>query len=230
MIFTDNQSEGSFTVEAALLIPFCFFALMSFTCLFQMIRRQNDIQMGLLRSVEAYGNQGEKLASVDVLASNHVLLRWKEQGEDMICYIYDRTKIPFLGSRFFSLRRYQQMIANDYQGVSMVTEGSGGEKVYVAENGMVYHRDRECTYLRTKIRAVDVQDTWGLRNQSGGKYYPCETCCDSIEQEKSATVYIAGYGERYHIYSSCPRLKRSVRQVYLFEVGSLAPCSKCGGK
>lgn len=222
-----SMAAGSFTVEAAFVIPFCFLVLMSFTCLFQFLMRQNDIHMGLLRAVEAYGNQSEKLSSVDVLSRNHVYLQWKENEGETVCFVRDTIPIPFLGSDLCRLNRYQQMVANDYQGVSMVPAGESNEKVYVAAHASVYHRNRECTYLRTRIRAVTVQEAEGLRNHSGGKYYPCESCCDSKSQPLSATVYLAGYGERYHIHGSCPKLKRTVRQVSLSDVAGLAPCSKC---
>ncbi len=221
-------AEGTFTVEAALAVPLCFLTLMSFAVLFQTLERQNDIQAGLLQAAETYGRTGTKLTSLELLSDYRVLPRWRGEGQNQLCFAEDRTEIPFLGSRLFYIRRYQQMIVSDYKGISMIPKEGGNEFVFVTANGKVYHRDRECTYLRTKKKAVTVEEATGLRNQSGGIYYPCESCCGSAEPPISSVVYLTSYGDRYHLHGQCPRIKRTVRRVRRSEVGSLPPCSKCG--
>lgn len=223
-------SRGSFTVEAALVVPFGFLVLMSLSCLFGILLRQNDIQLGMVRAVQTCRGGKGSLSSLELMRSEHVLLQWSDTAEGKRCYVDRFEEIPFLGSRFLKLHCYQQMVASDYGGVSMVSGESGDELVYVAENGTVYHLDRECTYLRVRIRTVTVRRLETTRNQSGGIYYPCESCCASCPQSADTAVYIASYGVRYHIQSGCPKLKRTVRTVHLSEVGNLPVCSKCGGE
>jgi hypothetical protein len=184
----------------------------------------------MVRAVQTYGGTGSTIASMDLLWNSQVLLRWEDTADGKLCYVESTESIPFLGSRFLKLHRYQQMVASDYSGISMVSDDSGEGIVYVAANGKVYHLDRECTYLRTRIQTVTVKEAQEKRNQSGGIYYPCESCCKSQKQGENATVYIASYGDRYHNSQKCSKLKRTVRAVHKSEVENLPLCSKCGGE
>lgn len=105
--------------------------------------------------------------------------------------------------------------------------GTGNEngqgEVYVTESGRVYHEDPECSYLNPSIREGDEDAIGGLRNRSGEKYRPCESCGGG-----SGTVYITDEGNRYHRSIDCSGLKRT---IHTEEKGScgLRPCSKCSG-
>lgn len=220
-------ARASYTIEAAFVVPFGFLALMSFSCLFGMLLRQNDMQLEMVKAVQSYGCTGSEVASLKVLLSDHVL-QWDDTADGKLCYVNSRESIPFLGGRFVSMYRYQQMMASNYEGISMVSDESSNDIVYVAANGRVYHLNRECTYLRTRIQSVTVCQLETKRNESGGIYYPCESCCQSQPASGDSSVYIASYGNRYHIQSSCPKLKRTVRAVHRSEVGNLPACSRCG--
>ena len=99
------------------------------------------------------------------------------------------------------------------------------ETVFVTPNGRVYHRDETCTYLLPRVRAVSAAGLGAARNESGGRYYACETC----RPGRSGTLYITEYGNRYHSSRNCSTILRTVREVKLSQVaGRMAPCSKCG--
>jgi len=100
---------------------------------------------------------------------------------------------------------------------------SEDETVYVTATGMVYHRDYHCTYLDLSIHMVSKEELEGLRNDSGGKYYPCEHCGGGW-----GGVYITDSGDRYHGSLSCSALKRTVYAVPLSEAAGKGACSKCG--
>lgn len=218
---------GSITVEAAFVVPSCFLVLLSLSCLFQMIVSQNKIQMGMLQAAQTYSSQGKQLASLETWTKYGTVLRWKETESDAVCYTDYSIGIPFLGSGFCRLNRYQQMVVNDYSGVSMIPEDMEEGYVFIAENGHVYHLDRECPYLRIKIKSVTMEQTIDLRNQSGGKYYPCEGCCTMAVFQNTDVVYLTVYGNRYHRSKTCSQLKRTVRRVHCSEIGNLPLCSKC---
>lgn len=220
--------KASYTVEAALVVPFAFLALMSFSCLFAMLLRQNSMQLEMVKAVQVYSSTGSQAASLGILFNDHALLQWQDIADGKICYVSSREGIPFIGSRFMKLHRYQQMVASHYKGVSMASDAEGDDIVYVAANGRVYHLDRECTYLRTRIQSIVVSQLETKRNESGGIYYPCESCCQSQPAAAESSVYIASYGNRYHIQSGCPKLKRTVRAVHQSELGDMPACSKCG--
>lgn len=96
--------------------------------------------------------------------------------------------------------------------------------VYVTETGTVYHTNRNCTYLNPSIAAVNGGSIADKRNQSGGKYYPCEICGSSNVQE---TVYITTHGSSYHTVITCSGLKRTIYTIPLSQVGGRGRCSKC---
>lgn len=219
--------RGSITVEAALVVPVCFLVLMSLSCLFQAIRLQNDIQLKLLKSVQNCNSSTRHITEIQSFVEKGVLLRWEEKNGESLCYTEYSIDIPFLGKRYGKLRRYQQMVADEYDGISMITE-EDVQYVYITTNGTVYHWNRECTYLQPGIQKSSLSQMTVRRNQSGEKYYPCESCCGSDGLQETARVYWTSYGNRYHSSRQCSRLKRNVRKVRFDEIGSMPACSKCG--
>jgi hypothetical protein len=99
--------------------------------------------------------------------------------------------------------------------------------VYVTENGTVYHRSRDCSYLDLSIQSVQAADLAGLRNKNAHKYNACKDCV--AKNAASGVVYITDYGTCYHIRVSCSGLKRTIYLIPLSEVGTKGACSKCGG-
>ena len=121
----------------------------------------------------------------------------------------------------------------DYEGkITNIAIGNRVEHdedyVYITKSGKVYHCDRKCTYLKPDVREIQGKDVPLKRNSSGGKYKPCEKCCQDIEAEQLARAYITTYGDRYHKTSVCPKIKRDIRRVKKSETNKLPACSKCG--
>ena len=97
--------------------------------------------------------------------------------------------------------------------------------VYVTKTGSKYHMSQDCTYLRVKVQAVDYGQMEFLRNQSGGKYYPCLRC----RPVKRGMVYITADGGSFHSQSDCSSLKRTVYMLPLSEAEKdYDACGKCG--
>ena len=104
-------------------------------------------------------------------------------------------------------------------------EDSANGTVIVAENGVVYHTDPDCSYLRPDVREVDASDLGHLRANDGSIYHPCEYCHPS----SGGTVYITPDGNRYHSTRSCSRITRTTHEESVEEAsGHLRPCPKCG--
>lgn len=99
--------------------------------------------------------------------------------------------------------------------------------VYVAENGIVYHVARNCSYLNPSVEVIASGMISEFRNESGGKYYACERCSRSGYQ---AVLYITSQGNKVHGSLKCPGLKRTVYTLHLSEAGGKGKCSKCGGR
>lgn len=101
-------------------------------------------------------------------------------------------------------------------------EGEGA-LVLITVNGKVYHKDPECTHIKLSIKPVNKDSVGHLRNESGGKYYPCGQC-----KGGSNTVYITDTGDKYHSSLGCSGLKRGILLVPMSEVTDWQPCSRCG--
>lgn len=97
--------------------------------------------------------------------------------------------------------------------------------VFITESGTVYHMDRNCTYLNPSVQSVAAGELSGLRNQSGGRYYPCGSCGGT---GANGQVYITEYGDCYHSQIGCSGLKRTIYTVPLSQTGGRGRCSKCG--
>ena len=123
--------------------------------------------------------------------------------------------------------RYYGHVWNGYdveKNMAKNTEISSGDSyVFVTENGMVYHKNRNCTYLVPSVEAVCYDDIDQKRNQGGAVYYECERC----NGRTGAIVYITEQGNRYHATTECSGLKRTVYSVLPSET-KYPPCSKCG--
>ena len=104
-------------------------------------------------------------------------------------------------------------------------DSSEKEIVYVAENGVVYHRSRDCAYIDIELNVAAAYEISQIRNEQGAKYYPCELCGAASGTYNS--VYITHTGNRYHSSTNCSGLKRTVYEMVLSEDCALPPCSKC---
>ena len=99
------------------------------------------------------------------------------------------------------------------------------DRVYITKNGAVYHLYRDCTYLAIKLSSIDYSDVGNRRNASGGKYYPCSTCCKG--QPVTQVVYISRYGDCYHADSRCKTIYHNILEVSKNKVEGRRLCSKC---
>ena len=102
-----------------------------------------------------------------------------------------------------------------------------GEYVYVTRNSEVYHLNRQCSHIQLNIVETPGSQVGKLRNENGGKYYPCEYCKPKKSDE---VLYVTSDGDRYHGTLSCTALKRTVYSISLSEAErkGLRPCTRCG--
>lgn len=97
--------------------------------------------------------------------------------------------------------------------------------VFIAATGSVYHKSETCSHIKLSVREVQGIPT-DLRNENGAIYKPCEACCNGTE-DKLGTFYITSNGTRYHTKRDCSKIKRSVTEIPLSEVGDRSPCKRC---
>jgi hypothetical protein len=111
---------------------------------------------------------------------------------------------------------------------SVIKEGEAGvfQSAYIAENGVVYHVDSECSHLRLSISQISMEEVPNMRNESGHKYYSCEFCGEN--GTVMGALFITNTGTRYHTNIECSGLKRSVSTIDISELENIPVCSRCG--
>ncbi|MCM1467599.1 MAG: pilus assembly protein [Alistipes sp.] len=242
------------TLEAAFIIPLFVFFVVIFIHVINLISFQNRLNEALYNSARTLSkmeystqnsaNAGSALALLyggldgDVVENAGVkggilgiTVLQSEFDEDMICFEVDYyVGMPFdflkiLGFPCKQKVSIRKWIGNEDNGGGSETAGEGDKRlVYIAETGTVFHSDRNCTHLRLSITSVSKGDISGLRNNGGGKYYPCEICGGN-----GSVMYITEYGDRYHADINCSGLKRVVYTVPYETVSDRPACSRCGG-
>lgn len=127
---------------------------------------------------------------------------------------------------FVPFRMANRYYAHIWNGYAVSGEPQELELVYVAENGQVYHINRNCTHLLLSVRQIRAGELEGARNQYGRKYTFCEKCVRGVGVE---IIYITDEGDKYHYRRDCPGLKRTVRSMPKADAQKqYRLCSRCG--
>ena len=241
-------SRGSLTLEAAIVVPIFFFAMLCLAYLLEMMAIQTTVRNALYSA----GREVAKEAYVGTIVTVHELERKMTENigadrlersvisGDLDC---DNTKynwstgvmdlsvqyqveLPFLMFRIISVTLEETLRVKGWTGDVAIIGGEWkADTVYVTDTGVVYHKDPACTYLDMSVQAVSKEGLEEIRNESGGKYHPCESCKDV--QPDNMAVYITAYGTRYHTSLECKKIKRNIYAISIDEAYGLGGCSKC---
>ncbi len=157
------------------------------------------------------------------------LLQSKIMKDDIIDLVVEYKVKPVIGmAGLGQIPFINRCRMRAWTGYDNTKESSIGEReddiVYVAEKGTVYHTNRNCTHLLLSVKKTSLQEVPALRNENGGKYYPCEICGN---KGTSNIIYITEQGDRYHKSSACSGLKRTVYAISIHEIGSRKKCQRC---
>ncbi len=241
--------RGSFTVEAAFVLPLFLFAALVVLGLFPILKLQTEVNNGLQYAartkavawqgdepglgtllsgsgrslfcsyMEEHGYEGSVLA--DGLDSISLAVSDRDGDYVTIVASYD-AMLPISFWNFDSLPVKQSVKMKKWTGASDADQDeSEGSYVYVTPTGSAYHSRADCPYLKLSIRSVDMSAIGSLRNASGGIYYPCR-CYNG-----GGTAYVTTYGTQYHSDLECSSLKRTIYKVSVDAAADRHPCSKC---
>ena len=240
-------SAASLTVEAALVLPVFIFAVLTFAYLGLLAKTQDEVRHAMVGTVsEASAEAGagmEKVvasplyyrAKLGLYLSDTTLTTlltgstFLQENDEIDLRVTYTTSLPF---SMFGMRPYFHERVHTRAFVGVDKRESSVEDdvvVYVTPTGRVYHRNKNCTYLRMKISRVLYGDVGGLRNSGGGIYYPCQRCAKAAIHADHP-VWVTNYGDRYHTNRACSEIKRTIKEILLSQAGSRTPCSKCGAK
>lgn len=244
-------SRGSLTLEAAIVVPIFFFAMLCLAYLLEMMAIQTTMRNGLYSAgkeaaKEAYAgdfltaaeleqqlieNLGRDRLDKSIIAGGADGINCRETKCHRTTGVMDlsvqyQVEIPVLMFRIAPVTCEENLRVKGWTGYVANAGGATKEElVYVTDTGIVYHKDARCTYLDMSIQSVQRDAVNELRNQSGGRYYPCESC--GKVQTDSTLVYITLYGTRYHTSLECKKIKRNIYAISIDEAYGLGGCSKC---
>ena len=242
--------EGSYTVEAVVVIPFFVAFMVILLFFFRVLQVQQEVGNALMetaRELAIISYQKELLPTSGCIeAKTMFLTKYKNQEtEDFIDggkwgisllksdlsgeYVDLKAEynlplpVGFFGVRNISLCqrvKCRKWIGRDYEA------GQKEELVYITPYGEAYHQNKNCRYLDLSVRTAPKNRIEKLRNKNGEKYYACSKCMNTKKVYK--IVYITDYGNHYHGKISCRDLKRTVIAVRKQNVGNRHACSSCG--
>lgn len=196
-----NGYTGSVTVEAVFCIPLFLYAAVCLIWMLEIRSIQTSVRCGMQETgkrmaeeiyavpmllpsrveagiVDAVGRDRlERSLMIDGDEGLHCEHSYMFPGSGIMeLKVSYEVRLPFAVFAVPSLKYQESMRVKGWNGYVKQNFSEPGDKtvVYVTETGVVYHKDYHCTYLEPSIRMVQRAELEGLRNESQGKYYPCE--------------------------------------------------------
>ncbi|RDU25076.1 TadE/TadG family type IV pilus assembly protein [Anaerosacchariphilus polymeriproducens] len=247
-----RRIAGSFSVEAALVLPLFLWFVITLFYFFIFINIQGDITLGMSKVCkelgqyqfcqEEYSNYfTENYVKESILCEikkskfNNSCIKDGLSGINCKLDNINKNRIDILLKYnfhvpvpLFDLAKWpvvQRSYVHSWTGFDKnETNKNQEETVYITEDGSAYHKYRSCAYLDLNIRSVEMKDISKIRNKSGRKYLPCEKC---VKSKQCKIVYITDWGDKYHTSLNCSGLKRTVYAVPISQVGNRHKCPKC---
>lgn len=239
-----SLSEGSLTLESALVLPCFLFAMVTVLFLFRVLQFQYMAGEALDKAVTEAALLGKE--SPEEVENKVKLLFYKElEAENLPISMVNLEMAGFswegsiVDETYIDMKLSYQvklpgwMLQNGmfsvavsgrsrrWSGMSGKGESSSsGEWVYITPEGGVYHKNRNCSYLKLSIQRVNAENT--------RSYRACELCAEG--DSMPPFVYITEEGNCYHIRLNCSGLKRTVYMIPLSQTEGRGPCSRCGGE
>ena len=243
-------SKGSLTIEAAIVVPIFFFTMLCLVALLEMVSIRMTVQGALHSVAKEYGQQAYvssvlipygveqrivKQIGKDKLERSMIVngvngfdcsgSTSDDESAELELHVDYKLQVPVLLFRIPIVSCHEEVKTKGWTGyLSKGTGNEEGEVVYVAQHGTVYHKDMYCKFLNTSVRGIIAGTIGDARNNSGGKYYPCESC---KELEHFGFFYVSSYGDRYHTSLNCKKIKRNYYAIPLKDAEGLGGCSKC---
>ncbi len=240
--------RGSFTVEAALVVPFFLFAAAIVIGLFPLLLVQVQVNNGLQYAARllavSYTDAEDEENGWGLLVGEALFETYLTEhgcyeavlsggvagisfgnsdvsGDTVLLTAEYDVSLPISFWGFQSLPVVQSVQMKKWTGADSSGDTSDGSYVYITPSGSAYHLSAECSYLKLSIKSVSVSTLDTLRNKSGGIYYPC-SCYSG-----GSVAYITDYGTQYHSDLDCSGLKRTIYKVSIENVGDRHACAKC---
>lgn len=242
--------KAGMTIEAAFILPFFFFAMISLVSVMDVMKIKGCVDLAVAEvgnelAIKSYsGNQGnfitafyikrkvedfleENLAYQDFCKISGDLnikkIQISEENNTISFKIDYKVKPDFDMFGFLKINLKAQYYGHTWLGYKSQKETE--KMVFLSSNASVYHLDKNCKYLNVTIIEIPVLNVAKYRNNSGEKYKDCNFCNDL---DIGSIVYITPEGNNYHTIKNCIGLTRSVYTVTKEHMKGKRVCTGCG--
>lgn len=187
--------------------------------------------------LKLYTNRAEVVSGINGVSIINSSFNKNGDGVNDIILNY-RMKINVLENINLGFRLCNRGYFRSWIGKSIIDDSiynsydTTQEKVYITENGKVYHLSKNCTHINISVTKVMESKIDNFRNSNGAKYYKCELCVKNGSCN-NGSVYITAEGKRYHYNQGCGRIERTVIEIDKTEIKNRKMCDRCkklGGK
>lgn len=208
--------KASLTVEATLVLPVFFFAVLTMMSFMDFYKLQTEHLISLCEKAKIGGITGYVFngSGVENITIPDYYTYQPIGGMFPLSKIH---KVIFVKVRTWTGKDHQAQQTEEQEIEAMV---------YVTETGKTYHTQLSCSYINLSVQQVSGTAILTKRNKSGQGYSACEIC--SKNQRPAGSVYITDSGNRYHNLGSCSGLKRTVKMIKESEATGYKRCSRCG--
>ena len=240
--------KGSYTLEAAVVIPLVamyLVMLLSFFCILEIQCSVDEAMLyaGRKTAVESSVLESEELLFLSAeaymlyaLKDNSLVEKYLQQGiwgiqlwksdfygEEIVLRAEYTVKLPFSFGKIGEIQLSSQNCFRKW--THSQAQEDTEEYVYVTTYGTVYHENLDCQSINLSVKTSAVEKIPYIRGKNGQCYYECNRC--DWNSNKREMVYYTDYGTLYHKDIRCSAIKRIVEKIKLEEVGEKRPCRFC---
>lgn len=236
-----QKRKGSFTVEAAIVLPVFVWVLVLLLSWFRIFQVERSVQTALTltgQRIAAEGTLGNDL--LDICSAEYQFHQAIKDNPYVEKYVKDEgLGLSLLESTWdehqmnLTVRYTISLPLMDYS----VTQKSIHKKwnglpsdfmektwVYVAKKRSVYHTHKDCKYLNVIVKKTGYENRNLIRTRGGARFKPCQKC---VKGKKSMKTIYYGEGTSYHFDPECGNLKCYYRLVDIEECKDLRQCYEC---
>ena len=242
--------KGSYTLEAAVVIPLLAAYLVTMLSFFTILKIQCEVdealmyagrktavessivdsEEALLLSAEAYllyALRENPLIEKNIEHGVWGIALWKSEfwDEEIVLRAEYVVKLPISCLGIDEITLSSQNSFRKWVGDRPLEQE--GDFVYVTAHGTVYHANLSCRSINLSVQDTTIGMIPFLRGKNGQIYYECTRC--EWQDSKKERVYYTDYGTLYHKNIACSAIKRTVEKIKLEDVGEKRPCSFCYG-
>lgn len=226
------------TVEASLVVPIMIFVLYALVMISQLFMVNAQIKNGVAqtaRYLAKHATEQEllnyavaKTKFYDYVDTNRFWLvdggkagiiflqsQFPNENEEIeiVADYQCRITVPLIGKFHFPMKA--RAVQKEFVGYNPDSDGKRGDKVYVAENALVYHTNPACSHITiTMMTLEEARSTSGVQE------------CKHCKNDNVVGSYVTVYGNCMHKNPNCSGLKRTVH-VESKESVNLPVCQRC---